>query len=165
MQVQCPSCSKVIKAPDEKAGTVVACPNCGGRMQLPAAAAPAAPAAEAGDGRETRRCPYCGETVLAVARKCKHCHSILLGTGPRFKGRARKRRSSGEGTTALVMGIIAIAFCAPIFGPMAILYGNSARKQLAERTTGTIGMVLGIIGLLLFLLFILLIVAGGAAGR
>ena len=26
---------------------------------------------------ETKRCPYCGEEILAIARKCKHCGSWL----------------------------------------------------------------------------------------
>lgn len=29
------------------------------------------------DNRATKDCPMCGETVLAVARKCKHCGSML----------------------------------------------------------------------------------------
>ena len=28
---------------------------------------------------ETKRCPYCGEEILAVAVKCKHCGSAIEG--------------------------------------------------------------------------------------
>jgi hypothetical protein len=32
---------------------------------------------------DTKACPYCGEQILAVAVKCKHCGSMLGGPAPR----------------------------------------------------------------------------------
>lgn len=33
-------------------------------------------------GEETKRCPFCGEAILAIAVKCKHCNSILNASYP-----------------------------------------------------------------------------------
>lgn len=174
MQIQCPSCSKAIKAPDEKAGSVVTCPSCEGQMQLPAAdaATPApAPAETKEEGRETRVCPQCGETVLAVARKCKHCRSILLAPGKRFKGRKRKRNTRGEGRSSIVFGIISlvllpIPFIAMVVAGIAILYGNSARKNPQDRKQGIAGMCLGgatllVVVAMLVTLIVLIAARGG----
>ncbi|MDX9976368.1 MAG: DUF4234 domain-containing protein [FCB group bacterium] len=30
---------------------------------------------------DSKACPYCGEEILAVAKKCKHCQSMLVNTG------------------------------------------------------------------------------------
>lgn len=31
---------------------------------------------------ETKQCPYCGEEILAIAKKCKHCGEWLDGSKP-----------------------------------------------------------------------------------
>jgi hypothetical protein len=38
--------------------------------------------------RETKNCPYCGEEILAVAKKCKHCGNWLTETSkdPKSQG-------------------------------------------------------------------------------
>jgi len=41
--------------------------------------APAKPPAEQGAEPKTKACPYCGEIILAVAKKCRHCQSMLEG--------------------------------------------------------------------------------------
>lgn len=45
------------------------------KPQPPALAASSAPAVES----SSRACPYCGEAILAVAKKCKHCGEFLDG--------------------------------------------------------------------------------------
>lgn len=32
--------------------------------------------------QKTKRCPYCGEEILAVAKKCKHCGEWFVDEGP-----------------------------------------------------------------------------------
>ena len=177
MQVQCPSCAKLIDAADDRAGQVVACPGCGGQMQLPAANvqtvldAQKAPVGTAEGGAETKACPYCGEAILKVAKKCKHCGSFLAVTGggtrlPQGKLGLRdrlRRRASGDGRTSIVFGVIGlIPICtAPVFAALAIIYGLGARKNEAERGSGTIGLVLGIVDLLLLLVYSLLVAMRG----
>jgi predicted RNA-binding Zn-ribbon protein involved in translation (DUF1610 family) len=168
MQVQCPSCSVVVSLPDDRAGQVVPCPQCGGQMRLPAAGpvapVPSVPAAGGGgDAAESRKaCPYCGEMILAAAQKCRHCHTML--TGPNAGKTSITGQvapvASGDGKKALILGIIGLVLCCLpivgiILGALAIKYGNKAKENPAEAGIGQTAVVLGYIAVGLGILMIL----------
>jgi len=128
---------------------------------------PAGPGAAPGGGGATKACRFCGEEILAVAQKCKHCGSYLSGpmagrggAGP-ARGRRRASGSRGDGTKALIMGIVGLIICNIILGPLAIWYGVKAR-QAGETGLGTAGIVLGIVDIAIFLLVVVAKVAAEA---
>ncbi len=116
--------------PGDRAGQVVACPGCGGQMQLPALSVEPSPAGAgvpvvAANGEaETRACPRCGGTILRVARKCKHCGSFAMvaaappagwQTGKLAPRERVRQRRSGDGRTALIFALIGLVpICAVI---------------------------------------------------
>ena len=60
-----------------------------------------------GEAGPTKSCPYCGEQVLAIAVKCKHCQSALgvaAVTAPRAAG-------DGRGALLLLLPWIGVALC------------------------------------------------------
>jgi len=69
--INCPQCGVLLEASDAHVGLSVACPSCEAPIQV------AQPLPEVPPKPETKDCPYCGEEILAKAKKCKHCGEFL----------------------------------------------------------------------------------------
>lgn len=86
MKVQCPGCGWSAEVPDEKIpveGRTGTCPKCKTRFEVKREAEPdfvfdsVVPDQEPPTQRDTKPCPFCSEEILSVAKKCKHCGSML----------------------------------------------------------------------------------------
>ena len=64
MKTECPHCGQHYEVEENFAGQNVECSKCGKAFTVSAP-------------EKTRRCPMCGEEILAVAKKCKHCGEYL----------------------------------------------------------------------------------------
>ena len=80
------------------------------------------------------------------------------------------RKTSGNATASLVLGIVGLIICPLICSVLAIVYGRRARRDidassgsLAGRGNATAGIVLGWIGIGFSVLFLLLVIGGAIA--
>lgn len=55
----------------------------------------------------------------------------------------------GDAVTALVMGLLALACCGPLFGILAIVFGLRGMKDPANQGMAVAGLVLGLVGVVL----------------
>jgi hypothetical protein len=94
VEFNCPHCEQSLEIPEDMFGQTVECPSCNGSIQLPEPEPqaektpplqpkyPAPSPSSLPPQKESRDCPFCGEKILAIARKCKHCGEFLDGTRP-----------------------------------------------------------------------------------
>lgn len=76
MKISCPHCRQNYEVDESYAGQNVQCQNCGNEFmvtQSPILTPVAAPS--------MKKCPMCGEQILAEARKCKYCGEYLNPDG------------------------------------------------------------------------------------
>ena len=81
-QLNCPHCDQLLVATDEMLEQKLECPSCHNKIvfsdtepQETSATENIPPPVPA--PQTIKACPYCGEEILKVARKCKHCGEIL----------------------------------------------------------------------------------------
>jgi len=83
MTVTCPGCGWTANVPEDKIpdrGVTATCRKCQVKFEVKKELKPVAeqpPVSPRSESRDTKPCPLCGEAILIVAKKCKHCNSML----------------------------------------------------------------------------------------
>lgn len=87
IEIICPHCNQALEITEDCFEEILDCPACGKSFQLPDLPTDTATPAKKiiikkpqyghGRGNGSKPCPMCGETILSIAKKCKHCGSML----------------------------------------------------------------------------------------
>jgi DNA-directed RNA polymerase subunit M/transcription elongation factor TFIIS len=151
ISVSCPSCGKLLKAPDSAAGKLAKCPNCEAKVRIPEAILDAEavplPSQEAdpepeyqflssikglkddqfGETLPNRRpCPQCGEMIIASAAKCRYCGEIF---DPKLKRKAKRKEESDDDADMSTLDYVACVLCAGITCIIGIVYMIQGKRK------------------------------------
>jgi predicted Zn finger-like uncharacterized protein len=159
--IECPSCNRKLKVPDNLLGKKVKCPTCGNAFT--AAEEPPPPPED-----DEEPPPPPDEDLDEPADEDE---------APRKKKKKKKGRSSEylaphRGTLILVLGIVALAgnllgLPTALIGPVAWILGNNDMKEMREgrmdpsgESNTNIGRILGMIATILLILGLVLFCVG-----
>jgi ribosomal protein L37AE/L43A len=118
IEFSCPYCNRPMRASDETAGRTGKCKSCNNTVTVPqskpgaeinrdggtirpivaASSQTHHPPAQPSQNRPQKACPFCGEYILAIAKKCKHCGEMLddASSSPRQTESQRVSASANE---------------------------------------------------------------------
>lgn len=133
----CPHCSQSLEASDDLSGQLIDCPSCDNPIEVPFARQARQQVAAEAKATQTKTCPYCGEAILAVAVKCKHCGSDLT-----CKAGPTVQRSEAVGVIALILPICSAMVAWFWLSNMPLLYDPGSKLAMISIITIIITSIL-----------------------